>query len=114
MDRSPRPTPQRRASHIEYVHGRAAKVAVREIQEHLGKWQRIAATLRAASVLGHGDAADAQVKASRIADLLAADRAALDARLRDLAPGVATHSLPRDVHRAIDQLETDLRSLLGN
>src|SRR5262245_46308650 len=104
---------RQRAPHLEYIHNRGAKQAVREIQEHLGEWQKTAGTPPMATQLGHGDVADMRRKASRISELLCADRLALDGRLRSLEPGVAGHSLPRDVRRAIDRLEADLRSLMG-
>jgi hypothetical protein len=112
MDLTSHQAPRQRAPHLEYIHNRGAKLAVREIQEHLGKWQKTAATLRMAAQLGHGDATDRRRKASQINEQLCADRLSLDGRLRSVEPGVAAHSLPRDVRRAIDQLEADLRSLM--
>lgn len=114
MDLTSEQPPRRRAPHVDYVHNRGAKQAVREIQEHLGTWQKTAATLRVASMLGHGDTGAMRQKAACIAELLAADRRTLDARLQGLDPGVATHSLPRDVRRAIDQLDAELRELMNS
>lgn len=112
MNVTSQPAPRQRAPHLEYIHNRGAKQAVREIQEHLGEWQKTAATLRMAAQLGHGDSAAMRRKAQQISEMLSADRLALDGRLRSVEPGVAGHSLARDVRRAIDKLEADLRSLM--
>jgi hypothetical protein len=105
------PTQRQRASHIGHVHNRAARLVVRDIQQHLGNWQHIAATLRALKLHGRDDA-DVRVRAEELLPMVMADRIELDARLESLEIAVAHHSLPRDVRRALDRLQGDLEKLV--
>jgi hypothetical protein len=105
-------SPRRRASPTGHIHTRAARLAVGDIQAHLATWQLAAASLRAAEMFGHRAPADARTKATQIISELINDRIALDARLTDLGPDVASHSLLRDIRRALDRLHADLEDLV--
>src|SRR3569833_1037650 len=98
------PTPRQRASHLGYVHNRAARLAVHDIQQHLSDWQHTAATLRAAKLHDSGRAPEAAARAAALIPLVIADRIELEARLDGLEAAVATHSLTRDIRRALDRL----------
>ena len=105
--------PRRRASHIGHVHNRAARLAVRDIQEHLSEWQHTVATLRAVKLFG-AHRSNASERAAQLIPLVLADRIELDTRLHSLEPAVASHSLPRDIRRALDRLHDDLRQLIDS
>lgn len=105
-------TPRQRASHIGHIHNRAARLAVRDIQQHLNEWQHTAATLRAAQFHSRNDPSDASARAAEMLPLVVADRIELEARLDGLETAVATHSLTRDIRRALDRLHADLQQLI--
>ena len=114
MDQLPQQAPRRRATHLGYVETRRARSVVRDLQEHLSAWQRTAANLRAATLFGHADSAHIRDKAAAILTELAAARHELATRLTAVEPGVARHSLPRDIGRSLDRLQIELQQLIGH
>jgi hypothetical protein len=102
----------RRASSQEVAVRRSVALVVGTVQRDLARWHQQVAHLRALRNRGR-DRHMVRLEAARIAPLVVAARINLEAELHHQRQAVATHSLIRDVQRALLRLSDELEQLIN-
>jgi hypothetical protein len=102
----------RRASREEVVLRKSVGPIIGPVQRDIARWYQQVAHLRALRNAGR-DRQMVALEAARIAPLVVAARINLEAELHHQEQAVATHSLIRDVQRALLRLSDELEQLLN-